>query len=477
MHGRKLLLLPALALGALLTGPAAADAAWPGTPGKIAFMDREAAGVPIKVYTPTPDGPGGTHVTVRENAYNAPGSGKTPTSGFMSAPVWSPDGTRLAFAAQTDDPGLDGDATHMSIFVWDWKTKSTTRVTTPPDGLPGNPSEQIGHQVTDYSPAWSPDGKSIAFVRLVAAAEKDVMRPQLGGNIHIVSLEGGGRRQVTHIYGEEIFLAIAWGGDPSGETRLVGRHGSVSGGSIKLLDVDPDGGSTTPILTGVAAAAMTDFDVMPDGLGVAYRSAIDGAHIVGFDGTSKGLGTGVANELRASPTGNGVLHIGSTTVPGHGQRAGLLERHMPDASADLWAEDSKDRWINSKTLLTGSAGGATPGRSTWDVQPQTVPIINIPGFAGSTIKCGDERLWAPGFTGNADRLNAMQLAATASRTPAARAPGRPPTRTPRTPSSTTRSASRSTRRRTTSSTRSPRASRAGASAGTGARRRASRSRG
>ena len=41
----------------------------------------------------------------------------------MSAPVWSPDGTRLAFAAQTDDPGLGGDATHMSIFVWNWRPR------------------------------------------------------------------------------------------------------------------------------------------------------------------------------------------------------------------------------------------------------------------------------------------------------------------------------------------------------------------
>ena len=97
-------------------------------------------------------------------------------------------------------------------------------------------------------------------------------------------------------------------------------------------------------------------------------------------------------------------------MPGHGTRAGIVERHKADPGGDRWAEDPKDRWINGKTLLTGPAHPATPGRSTWDIQAQRLPIINTPGFAGSTIKCGTERLWAPEFTGNGARLNAMRLA-------------------------------------------------------------------
>lgn len=71
----------------------------------------------------------------------------------MSAPACSPDGTRLAFAAQIDDPGFPGDVTHMAIFVWDWKMKTTTQVTTPPPGLLDTESTQIGYQLTDYAPA------------------------------------------------------------------------------------------------------------------------------------------------------------------------------------------------------------------------------------------------------------------------------------------------------------------------------------
>ena len=405
-------LVTAVALAVLLCAPAASHGAWPGTPGKIAFLDREAAGVPLKVFTPDGTGAGGTHVTVRENTFTpANNEGKTPTTGLMSAPAWSPDGTRVTFAAQIDDPGFPGDVTHMAIFVWDWKMKTTTQVTTPPPGLvvPGSP--QVGHQLTDYAPVWSPDGESIAFIRMIHANPEDELASQEGGNIRIVSLTGGGSRQVTHMYGEQAFLALTWGGDPDGETHLVGRHGIVGGGGFKMFDVDPQSGTTTLLLDGLEAAAITDFDVMPDGQALAYRSIVSGAHLLGFDGTSQSLGTDfTGTDLRASPTGNGVLHIGAAEVPGYGRRAGIVERHKTDPGGDRWAEDPKDRWINGKLLLTGPAHPATPGRSTWDIQAQRLPIINIPGFAGSTIKCGTERLWAPAWTGNAERLNAMRLA-------------------------------------------------------------------
>ncbi len=413
MNVHRIPLAGAIALVALLFAPAASHGAWPGTPGKIAFLDREAAGVPLKVFTPAGTGAGGTHVTVRENTYTPANSdGKTPTTGFMSAPAWSPDGTRLAFAAQVDDPGMPGDVTHMAIFVWDWKMKTTTQVTTPPPGLvvPGSP--QVGHQLTDYAPAWSPDGQSIAFVRMIHANPEDALASQEGGNIRIVSLTGSGSRQVTHMYGEQAFFALSWGGDPDGETHLVGRYGTVAGGGFKMYDVDPQSGTTTMLLDGFEAAAVTDFDVMPDGQALAYRSISSGAHLLGFDGaSSQSLGTDfTGTDLRASPTGNGVLHIGAAQVPGYDRRAGIVERHKTDPTGDRWAEDPKDRWINGKTLLTGAAHPATPGRSTWDIQAQRLPIINIPGFAGSTIECGTERLWAPAWTGNAERLNAMRLA-------------------------------------------------------------------
>ena len=66
-------------------------------------------------------------------------------------PVWSPDGTRIAFDSRrgTDDPDR---ANNDDIYVIDARIGATPRQLTTFDG-------------PDDSPAWSPDGRSIAYLR------------------------------------------------------------------------------------------------------------------------------------------------------------------------------------------------------------------------------------------------------------------------------------------------------------------------
>jgi Tol biopolymer transport system component len=110
--------------------------------------------------------------------------------GGDSEPAWSPDGTRIAFTSIRDGPAL--------IFVLNLADQSVTRLTDPsPDYAAarqsawspfsnqiafckkrvdtyqiwtmtdnGQGQQQIagnGQLFWDYSPAWSPDGKSISF--------------------------------------------------------------------------------------------------------------------------------------------------------------------------------------------------------------------------------------------------------------------------------------------------------------------------
>jgi dipeptidyl aminopeptidase/acylaminoacyl peptidase len=93
----------------------------------------------------------------------APGKPKMISArGLNSSPVWSPDGTRLAFVSARGEPapgstsltGPGARITHSYIAVYDLRQKSLAYVAASVD--------------RDSTPRWSPDGKSLAFIRQFA---------------------------------------------------------------------------------------------------------------------------------------------------------------------------------------------------------------------------------------------------------------------------------------------------------------------
>lgn len=418
---RSLLGVIAAAIALLAGAVPGAQAAWPGTPGKVAYLDQSSNEYPLKVYTPGLDGAGTTETIVPKTFHFtdvAHGDTTPLTAGFPSAPVWSPDGTRLAFAAAVPDASLAPGATHLAIFTWRLRDGAITQVTTPPAGKPGCEScdQEVGYVYADYAPAWSPDGQKLAFVRLQQSGKDEPIHGTDGADVRIVAATGGDSTALTHSHGAQAYTALAWGGDPQGTSTLAGLMADSDAGTMSVRRIDPAGGAESTALSGVEAAEIIDFDVAPNGMDFYYEQA-GGAVFRRPFGSGESFPAGKVSGgalMRASPTGNGPLYNGQASVPGVASpRGGLVEYQEDDPGGDVWPEDPKQRWIDGFLAFKAGAGFAltTIGRSLFDVQAQQLPIIDIPGFGGSEIRCGSDTLWGPTILGMGSKLKAMELQA------------------------------------------------------------------
>jgi len=131
----------------------------------IAFdSDRPGDGGRVQIYVMNADGSGVTQLTTGR--------------GFHVTPGWSPDGTRLAIAADWGDPRALGGIWVIPAFDPDGVTQAEAqRVTTVPKGID-----------FDFEPQFSPDGSSIVFTR-VKSTRKTA--------IHRVGVDGTGLQRLT----------------------------------------------------------------------------------------------------------------------------------------------------------------------------------------------------------------------------------------------------------------------------------------
>jgi Tol biopolymer transport system component len=165
---------------------------YPGPNGRIVFSTWDyPPGTGSNIWTMNPDGTDRVNITSESAAIDA-------------TPDWSPDGSRIAFVSDRDDPEFE-------IYVMDADGSGVERLTTnglqhgqptwSPDGTEflfrstrtgnsdlfamnadgSNVRQLTDGPATDWFASWSPDGKRIAFASTRSGAQALYLMPAEGG--------------------------------------------------------------------------------------------------------------------------------------------------------------------------------------------------------------------------------------------------------------------------------------------------------
>ena len=185
---------------------------------------------------------------------NSDGTGQmivADTHGDDHSPVWSPDGTRIAF--------------HHS-------TQSTTKIMlVNADGTGQRVLARTRGQ--EWGPRWSPDGTRIAFT--------GVPRRHGVPSVHIVGADGSDQTTVG------LGANPRWSPDGS---RIAFVDYGDTGSTWEIVSINPDGTDPTPLSRTGPETIPTGLVWSPDGSYIAFASSHDGddeIYVVNADGTGQ----------------------------------------------------------------------------------------------------------------------------------------------------------------------------------------------
>ena len=288
------LLLAVLPLAACRDGsvplappPVAADvetASDQGLMGTIAFTST-GGGRFLQIFTMNPDGSDITQLTTDSGSHlhpswspnwhqiaferiydifviNADGTGLTQVTHngpvtSSAQPAWSPDGRRLAFAS--------GDRGRLyGISVMNSDGTEVTPLTTPVFAYDAV-------QSSDYSPAWSPNGKQLAFVR--------VSRDGITSDICVMNADGSEVTQLTHNASGVVVSRPAW--SPNGKRLVFSANSELDGSytnSARVFTINPDGSDVVEFTIGIIPAWS------PNGRQIVFDGS-NGIAVMGADGS------------------------------------------------------------------------------------------------------------------------------------------------------------------------------------------------
>ncbi len=318
------------------------------------------------------------------------------TSAFFSfyeygnALSWSPDGRYLAFSGQRSlrEPN--------SIFLLSLESFETRQITSPAAGVLG-----------DSTPAFSPDGKVLAFVR--AASSRDV-------EIYVMPAAGGEAKRLTSDNGSG--RSLAWTADSH---EIV--FSSWLYGSLRLWRVSASGGTPEQLATAGEAASTVAISRQGDRLAYSREFRDTDIWRVGTSGSTTRSPTRLISSTRldygpqysrdskkiAFTSGrSGSNEIWVCDADGLNPMQ-LTSFAGPDVGSPRWSPDGRQIAFDSvaagnRDIFVISVEGGKPRRLTEDTSDEVRPSWSRDGrwiYFGSN-RTGDWQLWkAPAEGGQA----------------------------------------------------------------------------
>ncbi|HEU0176124.1 MAG TPA: winged helix-turn-helix domain-containing protein [Blastocatellia bacterium] len=274
---------------------------------------------------------------------------------------WSPDGRWLAVSDKTsaEEP--------FSLFLVSPETGEKRRVTSPPASIVG-----------DCSPAFSPDGAQLAFVRVISAVV---------GEVYLVSVNGGEPKRLT--FDGAGVGNLAW--TPNGREIVFA---SRLGGKSRLYRIPVEGGAPEWLAATGSDAQYPTFS--SEGSRLAWRqntSDIDIFRLPRSSGSENGrsltdliVSTAVETSPRYSPDGKRIAFVSNRSGSDEIWVCGsdgenptrLTSFRGPLAGSPGWSPDGKQivfdcRPEGNADIYVVSVEGGQPRRLTTDPAEDIVP--------------------------------------------------------------------------------------------------------
>ncbi len=308
--------------------------------------------------------------------------------GFASL-SFSPDGKYLAAA------NLDLSEKKAGIYLINLANGEKTQFTTPE-----NPA-------VDLSPRFSPDGKSLAFIRYFSSFRREIF---------VVPAEGGEPRQIT--FDDTRIYGLDWNND----SRKLFFTSYRTGNQLSLWQISLDEKSEPQIIP-TGSKDMDNLAISPDGKIVAFVENTTDENIWEFEANAPPRplirSTRADHSPQFSPDGSQIVFASDRTgnyeiwlADADGKNQRQLTDTKESAGSPRFSPDGKfivyDAQIaGGSDIYTISVNGGTPRRLTENAQQNSLPAWSADGkwIFFSSNRSGDDQIWKmPGGGGDASQI-------------------------------------------------------------------------